>query len=187
MTQQSTIFLILNASIVWAVLAGGMMWFLRSKLLVLAILLAPYVIGSTFQHIAGMPQLIGFYGTSMLYGALGIVFGILYADYERAKRYFMRASKSSFVARGGIALSSLYLVSYFGQKIIFNNPMVEFALGYIDGGSRAKEIVSGVDYDGAMTAGICIAGSFGVLAFNKFREQKALKTASTKSNELEVL
>jgi len=148
--------------------------------------LAPYVIGSTFQHIAGIPQLIGFYGTSMLYGTLGIVFGILYADYERAKRYFQRASKSSFVARGGIALSSLYLVSYFGQKIIFNNPMVEFALGYIDGGSRAKEIVSQVDYDGAMTAGICIAGSFGVLAFNKFREQKALQTESENTKKLEV-
>lgn len=65
--------------------------------------------------------------------------------------------------------------------------MVEFALGYIDGGSRAKEIVSQVDYDGAITASICIAGSFGLLAINKYREQKALKTASTKSNELEVL
>lgn len=187
MEQQSIFFLILNASIVWAVLAGSLMWMLRSKLLVLAVLLAPYVIGSTFQHIAGMPQLIGFYGTSMLYGALGIVFGILYADYERAKSYFQRASKTSFLARGGIALSSMYLVSYFGQKIIFNNPMVEFALGYIDGGTRAKEIVSQVDYGGAMTAGICIAGSFGLLAFNKFREQKALRVESTKSKELEVL
>lgn len=187
MTQQSTIFLILNASIVWAVVAGGLMWVCRSKLLVLAILLAPYVIGSTFQHIAGMPQLVGFYGTSMLYGAFGIVFGILYADYERAKRYFQRASKTSFLARGGIALSSLYLVSYFGQKIIFDNPMVEFALGYIDGGRRAKEIVSQVDYDGAITAGVCIAGSVAVLAFNKFREQKALKLETEKPTELEVL
>lgn len=187
MEQQSLFLLILNASIVWAVLAGGLMWLLRSKLLVLAILLAPYVVGSTFQHIAGMPQLIGFYGTSMLYGALGIVFGILYADYERAKRYFRRASKTSFLARGGIALSWMYLVSYFGQKIIFNNPMVEFALGYIDGGTRAKEIASQVDYDGAITAGACIAGSFGILAFNKFREQKNLKAESIKSNEMEVL
>ena len=68
MTQQSILFLILNASIVWAVAAGCLIWVCRSKLLVFAILLAPYVIGSTFQHIAGMPQLIGFYGTSMLYG-----------------------------------------------------------------------------------------------------------------------
>lgn len=187
MTQQSIFFLLLNASIVWAVVAGGLMWLLRSKLLVLAILLAPYVIGSSFQHIAGMPQLIGFYGTSMLYGALGLVFGILFADYHRTLRYFQRASKSAFVARGGIALSSMYLLSYFGQKIIFNNPMVEFALGYIDGGARAKEIASQVDYDGAVTAGICIAGSFGVLAFNKFREQKALKAETTKSKELETL
>lgn len=182
----NTVFLFINASIVWAVIAGGLMWLCRSKLLVLAILLAPYVIGSTFQHIAGMPQLIGFYGTSMLYGALGIVFGILYADYQRTVRYFQRASKTSFLARGGIALSSMYLVSYFGQKIIFNNPMVEFALGYIDGGRRAKEIASQVDYDGAVTAGVCILGSFGVLAFNKFREQKALKAESEKSKELEA-
>ena len=163
------------------------MWLCRSKLLVLAILLASYVIGSTFQNIAGMPQLIDFYGTSMLYGALGIVFGTLYADYQRTVRYFQRASKTSFLARGVIALSSMYLVSYFGQKIIFNNPMVEFALGYIDGGRRAKEIASGVDYDGAVTAGICILGSFAVLEFNKFREQKALKVESKKSKELEVL
>ena len=53
MAQQSIFFLILNASIVWAVLAGGMMWLLRSKLLVFALLLSPYVI-STLQ---GCPSL----------------------------------------------------------------------------------------------------------------------------------
>ena len=187
MEQQSFIFLIINASIVWAVLAGGLMWLCRSKLLVVAILLAPYVMGSAFHHIAGMPELIGFYGTSMLYGALGIVFGILYADYQRTLRYFQKASKLAFLARGGITLSSMYLVSFFGQKIIFNNPMVELVLGFIKGGSQAKEIASRVDADGAMTAAVCIIASFGVLAFNKFREQKNLQVESEKSKELEVL
>ena len=185
--DQGILFLILNASIVWCVVAGGLMWLLRIKALVLVILIAPYIIGSTFREIAGMPELIGFYGVSMLYGALGIVVGILYVEYARAKAYLKRVSKSSFLARGGIALSSLYLLSYFGQKIIFNNPMVEFVLGYIDGGARAKEIVSQVDYDGATTAGIAIAGSFAVLAFNNYRERKtALKELEAK-NEMEVL
>lgn len=185
--DQGILFLILNASIVWSVVAGGLMWLLRIKALVLVILIAPYIVGSTFREIAGMPELIEFYGTSMLYGAPGIIFGILYVEYARAKAYLKRVSKSSFLARGGIALSSLYLLSYFGQKIIFNNPMVEFVLGYIDGGARAKEIVSQVDYDGATTAGITIAGSFAVLAFNKYRERKTALKELESQNEMEVL
>lgn len=185
MNQAGIFFLILNATVVWGVVAGGVMWITRSKLLVLALMLAPYVIGSAFRHVAGMPELIGFYLSSMLYGAVGIVVGVLYADYQRAKLYFQKSSKASFVARGGIALSSVYLIGYFGHKIIFENPMVEFALGYIDGGQRAKELVEQVDYDGAMTAGLCILGSFGVLAFNKHREkQKAVNTAVNAESEI---
>lgn len=175
MNPQGIFFLILNATIVWAGLAWALMYICRSKLLVLAILLAPFVIGSAFQGIAGMPQLLGFYGTSLLYGAFGIIFGVLYADYTRAKQYFQRVSKSSFVARGGIALSSMYLISYFGQKIIFDNPMVEFALGFIDGGDRAKDLAQQVDYDGAIASAVTIAGGFAVLAFNKYREDKRAK------------
>lgn len=123
----------------------------------------------------------------MLYGTIGIVFGILYADYQRAKAYWKRVSKTSFLARGGIALSSLYLLSFFGQKILLDNPLVSFVLGYIDGGRRAKELMQQVDYDGAITAGTCIAISFGVLAFNGYREQQRLKQETQSSKELEVL
>ena len=54
-----TFFLFLNASILWGVVAGLMTWLLRFKTLVLVLLLAPLVIGSTFRHVAGMPELIG--------------------------------------------------------------------------------------------------------------------------------
>jgi hypothetical protein len=80
-----TFFLFLNASILWGVLAGLLTWLLRFKTLVLVLLLAPLVIGSTFRHIAGMPELIGFYGTSLLYGAPGIIAGMLYADWPHRK------------------------------------------------------------------------------------------------------
>ena len=65
--------------------------------------------------------------------------------------------------------------------------MVEFVLGYIDGGDRAKEIVSQVDYDGATTAGITIAGSFAVLAFNNYRERKAALKELESKNEMDAL
>ena len=58
-------FLLLNASILWGVIAGLLTWLLRFKSLALVLLLALLVIGSTFRHIAGMPELIGFYGTSL--------------------------------------------------------------------------------------------------------------------------
>lgn len=132
----------------------------------------------TFRQIAGMPELIGFYGTSLLYGTPGIIAGVLYADYQRTKAYFARVSKTSFLARGGIGLSSVYLLGYFGQKIIFENPMVELVLGYIKGGDRAKEIVSQVDYDGALTAGGVIVACAGVLAFNTYREHRRAGRAS---------
>ncbi|WP_299073308.1 hypothetical protein [uncultured Paraglaciecola sp.] len=173
-----TFFLFLNASILWGVLAGLLTWLLRFKTLVLVLLLSPLVMGSSFRHIAGMPELIGFYGTSLLYGAPGIIAGMLYADYQRTKAYFVRVSKTSFLARGGIGLSSVYLLGYFGQKIIFENPMVELVLGYIKGGDRAKEIVSQVDYDGALTAGGGIVACAGVLAFNTYREHRRAGRAS---------
>ena len=50
--------------------------------------------------------------------------------------------------------------------------MVELVLGYINGGDRAKEIVSQVDYDGALTAGGVIVACAGVLAFNTYREHR---------------
>ena len=175
MNFQDHIFLFVNSSVIWGIIAWGLMRLCRIKLLVLAILLAPYIIAAPFRNIAGMFELIGFYGTSILYGSFGIVAGIMYADYQRAKQYFAKAAKTSFLARGGIALSSLYLITYFGQKIVFNNPMVQFALRFMDGGQQARELVSQVDYDGAVWAVVCIMGSFGVLSFNKYRERKNLK------------
>lgn len=165
-------FLLINASLLWAAIAGLLTWLLRFKTLTLVLLLAPFVIGSTFRNIAGMPELIDFYGTSLMYGAPGIILGMLYADYQRTKAYFARVSKTSFLARGGIGLSSVYLLGYFGQKIIFDNPMVEFALGYIKGGDRAKELATQVDYDGALTAIGVIVACAGVLAFNTYRAHR---------------
>lgn len=186
MDSAGIVFLLLNASVVWAVVAGLLTWLLRSKLLVIVIMLAPYIVGSSFRSTPGMPELIGMYSTSLLYGAPGIIFGMLYADYQRVKRYLARVSKSSFLARGGIALSSVYLLGYFGQRIIFENPAVQFFLGFIDGGRRAQELVSHVDYDGAVTSGVVIAASFAVLAFNGWREQRQAVKAAEKQGTLEA-
>ncbi len=183
--DQGTLFLLLNASVVWFVVAAVLMKLLRLKSLVLVLLIAPYVIGSTFRHIAGMPQLIGFYGTSMLYGSIGIIGGILYIEYAKAKTYFQRASKTSFLARGAIALSSVYLLSYFAQRIILGNPMVEYALSWIDGGDMATQLLNQVNYDGAYTAGAIIIGSFCVLAINKYREYHSAKKSAEIQKHLE--
>ena len=185
LNNQGTLFLLLNASVVWFVMAAVLMKLCRLKSLVLVIIIAPFVIGSSFRHIAGMPQLIGFYGTSILYGSLGIVLGILYVDYARVKARFQKVSKASFVARGAIALSSMYLLSFFGQKIIVNNPMVQFALSWIDGGEKATELLSQVDYDGALTAGAGIVGGFSILAFNRYLEYRKGNKLLNTQNKLE--
>lgn len=181
MQGQGILFLLLNASVVWAVLAGLLTWVMRSKLFVLVVMLAPYIIGSAFRDTPGMQGLLGMYSTSLIYGAPGIIFGMLYADYQRVKQYLARTSKLAFLARGGIALSSVYLLGYFGQKIIFENPAVQFFLGFIDGGDRAQELVSQVDRDGAMTSAVVIAASFGLLGVNRILEHRsALKEAENK-------
>ena len=173
------LFLLLNASIVWFVVSALLMKFCRLKSLVLVLIITPFVVGSTFRDVAGMPQLIGFYGTSILYGCLGIIGGILYVEYVKAKAYFKRASKTAFVARGAIALSSIYLLSYFAQKIILNNPVVNLALRWMDGGEQAKELLHHVNYDGAFYAGAGIIAGVGALAINKYlqfrSEQKRLE------------
>lgn len=185
MNPDSHLFLFLNASVVWFVVAAVLMKLFRLKSLVLVLIIAPFVVGSTFQSVAGMPQLIGFYGTSILYGAVGIVGGILYIEYAKAKAYLQRASKTSFLARGMIALSSLYLLSFFAQKIIVQNPMVELALRWIDGGEQARELLSIVDYEGAYTAGTCIVGGIGVLLFNKYRELRASRKTDALGHHME--
>jgi hypothetical protein len=175
------LFLILNASVVWAVFAGFLTWIMRSKLFVLVVMIAPYIIGSAFRDTPGMQSLLGMYSTSLIYGAPGIIFGMLYADYQRVKQYFSRTSKLAFLARGGIALSSVYLLGYFGQKILFENPAVKFFLGFIDGGDRAQELISQVDQDGAMTSAVVIGGSFALLGVTKILDHRAaLKEAESK-------
>ena len=81
-------FLFLNASVVWLVIAIVLMKLFRLKALVIVLIITPLVIGSTFKNIAGVPELIGFYGTSILYGMLGLISGIVYMEYEKAKRKF---------------------------------------------------------------------------------------------------
>ncbi len=186
MRDPGIIFLLLNASVVWAVLAGLLTWFLRSKLLVLVLMIAPYIIGSSFRGTPGMPELVGMYSTSLIYGAPGIIFGMLYADYQRVKSYFAKASKAAFIARGGIALSSVYLLGYFGQRIIFGNPAVQFFLGFIDGGNRAQELVSRVDSDGAISSALVIAASFGVLGFTRWKQQRAIPKNPENTKSLEA-
>lgn len=183
MSEPGVLFLLLNASVVWAVIAGLLTWLLRSKLFVLVLLLAPYIIGSTFRDVAGMQGLLGMYSTSLIYGSPGFIFGMLYADYQRVKAYLARSSKLVFIARGGIALSSVYLLGYFGQQIIFGNPAVQFFLGFIDGGDRAQELVSQVDQGGAITSAVVIAGSFGLLSVTRYLEHRnAMKEAETRKH-----
>lgn len=53
-------------------------------------------------------------------------------------------------------------------------------------GRRAQELVSRVDYDGAVTSGVVIAASFAVLAFNGWREQRQAVKAAEKQGTLEA-
>ncbi|MFK7875010.1 MAG: hypothetical protein AB8B71_04415 [Paracoccaceae bacterium] len=186
MYEQGVIFLLLNASVVWAVIAGLLTWVMRSKLFVLVVMIAPYIIGSTFREIPGMQSLMGMYSTSVIYGAPGIVFGMLYADYQRVKQYLVRTSKLAFLARGGIALSSVYLLGYFGQQILSENPAVKFFLGFINGGARAQELISQVDSSGAMTSAAVIVGSFGLLGVTHYIERRATLKAVENKKRLET-
>lgn len=185
MTEPGMLFLLLNASVVWAVIAGLLTWLFRSKLFVLVVLIAPYIIGSAFRDTPGMQELLGMYSTSLIYGAPGIIFGALYADYQRLKQVLARASKLAFLARGGIALSSVYLLGFFGQKIIFENPAVKFILGFIEGGQRAQELVSQVDEDGAITSAVVICGSFALLGISRLMDHRAAVKASATKTDLE--
>ena len=96
-------------------------------------------------------------------------------EYEKAKRRFKKASKIGFVARGGITLSSFYLISYFVQKIIFENPTVQFALNWIKGGQQAKDILSQLNHSGAMIAGTTIVVSFAVLGVQQYLQYQSSK------------
>jgi len=183
--QDNLLFLILNASVVWVVIAGLLTWLIRIKALVLVILIAPFVILPAFQNVAGLQKLVSYYGTSLIYGIPGIVIGIFYAEYHRVKAYLKKASKLAFVARGGIVLSSLYLLSYFGQKIIFNNPLIQTVLRFVDGSDEVANIISLVDQDGAITAGACIAGCLGILGIDKYRKFKKLSQSTATEKSLE--
>lgn len=173
MVGQGVWFLVLNASVVWAVVGGGLMWFVRMKSLVALILIAPFIIAPAFAHLGGVGEALSFYSTSLLYGLPGLIVGVLYADYQRVKQYFARSSKLAFLARGGMALSAVYIVGYFGQRIIMDNPMVQFVLGFVNGGDRVQELVDKLDSQGVVQAAICFAGSVSLLAFSRYREERS--------------
>ena len=156
------------------------MWVVRMKSLVAPILIAPFIIAPAFQHLSGAGEALGFYSTSLLYGLPGLIVGVLYADYQRVKQYFARSSKLAFLARGGMALSSVYIVGYFGQRIIMDNPMVQFALGFVNGGDRVQELVDKLDSQGVVQAALCFAGSLGLLVFTRYREERS-KTQALES------
>ena len=180
MLGQGVWFLVLNASVVWAVIGGGLMWFVRMKSVVALILIAPFIIAPAFAHLGRVGEVLSFYSTSLLYGLPGLVIGVLYADYQRVKQYFARTSKLAFLARGGMALSSVYIVGYFGQRIIMDNPMVQFALGFVNGGDRVQELVDKLDSQGVVQAALCFACSLGLLAFTRYREERS-KTQALES------
>ena len=175
MLESNFWFLFLNSTVVWFVIAAVLMKSLRLKALTIVIIIAPFIIGSTFRKVAGVPELVGFYGTSILYGIIGLIGGIIYMEYEKAKRRFQKASKIGFLARGGITLSSFYLISYFVQKIIFGNPTVQFALNWIKGGQQAKDILNQLNHSGAMIAGGTIVLSFGVLGAQQYLQYQSSK------------
>lgn len=52
------LFLLLNASVVWAVLAGLLTWVMRSKHFVLVVMIGPYIFGSAFRDTPGMQGLL---------------------------------------------------------------------------------------------------------------------------------
>lgn len=179
------IFLMLNASVVWCVITAVLMYLLRMKSLVLALIISPYVIGSTFRNVAGVDTLLDGYATTLIYGFLGILIAMIYMEYQKAKAFFKKAYKTSYIARIGIVFSSLYLLSYFARKIIFDNPMVEFALGFINGGDTARELASKMDTDSVSLALGTIAVSFTILGINYFREKHtlSLEQSTNESNE----
>ena len=160
MLNSNTFFLLLNASVICGVVCGLMTWLLRVKAIVILLLLVPFLAAPSLGQIAGMDELIGFYGTSLLYGSPGIIVGMLYADYMRAKSLFQRVSKISFLARGGLAMSAIYLLTYVGSNMLLKNPMVKFVLQFIEGGNQAQKLLSFVDQEGVVIAasggGFCI-------------------------------
>lgn len=150
-------------------------------------LLVPFLVAPTVSSIAGMNELIGFYGTSLLYGSPGIVAGMIYADYQRAKTLFQRVSKVGFLARGGLTMSALYLLTYFGSNLIMKNQMVRFVLQFVEGGSQTTKILSFVDQEGAVIAGFsgsaCIAVLVAQSIFRMIMSRRSKNTEPSKQSE----
>ncbi len=65
-------FLLLNATIVWSIIAGGLLYLLRFKSLLIAIIISPFIIAPAFRGINGIPEALNIYATSIIYGILGI-------------------------------------------------------------------------------------------------------------------
>jgi len=167
----SWIFLLLNASVVWAVIAGIMVWLLRSKTLMLVVLIAPIVIAHSFQEIAGVAKLVEAYIMSLAYGCPGVIIGTLYADYRRIMTLLAKMSALSMLGRAGVTFSLLYLLSYYGHRIIFDNPLVATMLNFIEGGNTVKSWVSQIDEANITTAYIGIALSIGLILFGKYKNR----------------
>ncbi len=174
----SSLFLLLNASIVCGVVAGLFVWFFRSKMLLLVTLVAPIVMSYSFRHIILVQQLTEAYITCLLYGAFGIVIGVMYADYKRSLMLLKRLPVVAALGRVSLICSCLYLLAFYGYQILLENPLVSFVLSFSKEGSMLKTGVSYLSGGETSYAYIGMVVSIGLIAFGKYKKQLSQKALS---------
>ena len=124
--KDSLLFLILNSSVISGIVAFVLTKLLRSKVLVALIALSPYIIAPALQLDDDFEPYEALYRKVLFYGMPGIALGMLYADYKNLLKAIQKFSVTALMARAGILVSSLYLVSYYTHQFIVNHPAIQW-------------------------------------------------------------
>lgn len=177
--DQETLLIILNASLVCFGASFLLMKVFHSKVLIVCLFMAPFVIFPALQKTGDYQKLIDIYLLTLKYGFLGIILGMVFAEIDKAKRIFRQVSIFSLLARGGISLSGIYIILYFVQSLlqtfiasISSHSMVQTVLGYIGLGNILESPIQGFDIDGVKISVMIIGTCFLVTTFEQYRLAK---------------
>ncbi len=166
--SNSTAFLVLNASIIWLVLAYILMMIVRSKIIFACLLILPLVVVPSLESQEQISEWMGWYLFSMKYGFVGMILGVVFAQIGQTKRFITNVSKGSFVlqlgARFTIGVAGLYLLAYLLKQVFMQLPFVEVALDYVAPGVSMDQLFEGVGLTGALIGlGLVAFGFVGII------------------------
>ena len=168
--NKNTLFIVLNASIIWAVLSYLLLRLTKLKTITLILIFLPLLSINIIDGFPVLAEFMGLYSVSIIYGGLlGILIGMSIGEYHNIRAFYNQASKIGFFARSATSLSGVYLLGTYGKSVLFDNPVVTSTMSFLGLGDPTD--LAQIDQEGLNLATTVFVSGVGVSLFEKYRRR----------------